>query len=73
MKSNFRTLLSIAFWFTIIATPLRAGEQLHYLPHGKPDAIITEAMQYRLASHGNRPHYPTDIYAGRVLAQVIKK
>lgn len=39
MKSIFRILLPSLFWLAIVATPLRADEQLHYLPVGKPDAI----------------------------------
>jgi acid phosphatase (class A) len=39
MKSHFRVLLSAAFLLIVVTTPLRAGEQLHYLPEGKPNAI----------------------------------
>jgi hypothetical protein len=72
MKSNFRTLLSITFWFTVIATPLRAGEQLYYLSDGKPDAITPKRCSIGWHRVEIARHYSTDIYAGRILAQVIK-
>jgi acid phosphatase (class A) len=39
MKSHFRILFPTLFWLAVVATPLRADEQLHYLPAGKPDAV----------------------------------